>query len=87
MSPEAMTIIGLMGGAIAALFGFTVWLFKLILTRQDARINTLEGRESTYLATIAKNAEIAATGIHAMVDAMKEFRLLLMSVRSDADRR
>ena len=87
MSSEAMTIIGLMGGAIGALFAFIVWLFKLILTRQDTRIATLEARESTFLGTIAKNAETAAVGIHALADAFKEFRLLLMNIRSENDRR
>jgi hypothetical protein len=85
-----MTIIGLMGGAIAALFGFCVWLFKLILTRQDKRIETLEAREITYLGTIAENAKTAAVGINALADAFKEIRLLLMNLmnlRPDADRR
>lgn len=90
MSAEAMTIIGLMGGAIGALFGFCVWLFKLILTRQDKRIETLEAREITYLGTIAENAKTAAVGINALADAFKEIRLLLMNIvnlRSDTDRR
>lgn len=87
MTAEAMTILGLMGTAIAALFTFIVWLFKLILTRQDTRIATLEGRESTFLGTIAKNAETAAVGIHALADAIKELRLLFLNLRSDSDRR
>lgn len=90
MSGEAMTIISLMAGAIAGLFGFTIWLFKLILTRQDKRIETLEAREITYLGTIAENAKTAAVGINALADAFKEIRLLLMNIvnlRSDTDRR
>ena len=87
MTPEAMTIIGLMGGAIAALFAFTVWLFKLILNRQDARIVVLEDRESKSLETIARNAEIAASGIHALAEAIKELRLLFLGLRTERDQR
>lgn len=79
-------MIAMMGAAIAALFGFTVWLMKLTLTRQDHRIVTLEDRETKSLETIARNAEIAASGIHALADAIKELRLLFLGLRSERDR-
>lgn len=86
MGSEATPVIAMMGAAIAALFGFTVWLMKLTLTRQDHRIVTLEDRETKSLETIARNAEIAASGIHALADAIKELRLLFLGLRSERDR-
>jgi hypothetical protein len=80
-----MVILGMMGTAIGALFGFIVYLFKLILAQQATRIATLESREMQSherevisLSTIAKNAEIAATGIAALAEGLRDIRLLLL---------
>lgn len=87
MGSEATPVVAMMGAAIAALFSFLIWMFRLVLNRQDARIALLEDRETKSLETIARNAEIAASGIHALADAIKELRLLFLGLRSDADRR
>lgn len=77
MSDEAKLVIGMMGSAIAGLFGFTVWLFKQTITRDGKRIEKLEEREEKTLAALAESIKPIPAMMQTLVETVREMRIAL----------
>lgn len=79
-------IIGMLGSAVAAEFGFIVWLFKSTLARADSRIAALELREDHTLTTLAESIRPIPELIKTLIEGMREFRLQVTYPRGPSDR-
>lgn len=71
---DEATIIGMLGAAIMAMWGFIIYLFKATLNRADRRIDQLEQREDATLAALVKSVDAMGNVVGAATEALKELR-------------
>lgn len=83
MDDFAKTIIGMLGAAVVAMWGFVVWLYRSTIARADKRIDTLENREDTTISGVVSSLGTVQTTMTTMVDAFRELRLALEKLRDE----
>jgi hypothetical protein len=71
MSDGSVPIIGMLGSAVAGLFGFMVWLYRSTLERAYKRIDVLEAREREMLA-LQKALEGVQGTLGSLVELIKD---------------
>lgn len=75
MSGDTTPIIAMLAAAVAALWSFSIWIFRQTLARADKRIDVLEEREQETLKAVVTSLATIQAMVSTTLETFKEFRL------------
>lgn len=82
---EGQVIAALMG-AVAAMWGFVIWLFRWALSRAEKRIDVLESREGQTLLALVENVKTLGGMMNTLLEVVREVRQVLLERGGGRDR-